>query len=75
MNTHNPTILQQQEAIRRSGKTNMFAMNTVQRTASDHDFHELVVFIEDADGGAYLDMAQEAADQFRGEDLDVEVPA
>lgn len=40
-------IIEQIEAIRKTGKTNMFDVNTVQRMAFDQEFFELVVFIED----------------------------
>lgn len=63
-------IMAQQEAIRRSGMTNMFDRNTVQRIAHECDFHELVVFIEESDGGEYTDMAEKAVAYFDdGDDL------
>ena len=34
-------------AIRDTGLTNMFDVNTVQRIAFDMDFHELVCYLED----------------------------
>ena len=34
-------------AIRDTGKTNMFAVNVVQRLAYDRSYYELVTFIED----------------------------
>ena len=46
-------IKEQIEAIRSSGKTNMFDLNMVQRLAFEQDFHELVCLIE-ADKKAYV---------------------
>ena len=34
-------------AIRDSGLTNMFDINTVQRLAYERDFHDLVMYIEE----------------------------
>ena len=34
-------------AIRDSGITNMFDLNTVQRLAYERDFHDLVMYIEE----------------------------
>lgn len=41
------------EAIRKSGKTNMMDKNRVQSIASDNDFYELVLMIED---GGYMEL-------------------
>ena len=40
-------IKEQIEVIRKTGQTNMFDINTVQRMAYERDFFELVIFIED----------------------------
>lgn len=40
-------IKEQIEVIRKTGRTNMFDINTVQRMAYERDFFELVIFIED----------------------------
>ena len=40
------TIMDQILAIRDTGLTNMFAVNTVQRLAYDCNYFELVMFIE-----------------------------
>ena len=40
-------IREQIMAIRDSGLTNMFDVNTVQRLAYERDFHDLVIFIEE----------------------------
>lgn len=40
-------IKEQILAIRDTGLTNMFDINTVQRLAYERDFYELVVFIEE----------------------------
>jgi len=34
-------------AVRDTGLTNMFDINTVQRIAYDMNFHELVIYLED----------------------------
>lgn len=39
-------IREQIMAIRDSGLTNMFDVNTVQRLAYERDFHDLVMYIE-----------------------------
>ncbi len=65
--------LQQYEAIRRSGKTNMMKINQVQRIAYESDYHSLVTFIED-DGTDYVEMAQLAAELYRGEELNLVEP-
>lgn len=41
------TIKEQILAIRDTGLTNMFDVNTVQRLAYDRDFYELVVYLEE----------------------------
>ena len=61
--------LQQYEAIRRSGKTNMLEKGTVQKIAYECDYHSLVMYIEDYDNVKYLEMAEMAAKLYEGEDL------
>ena len=61
--------LQEFEAIRRSGKTNMLERGTVQRIAYECDYHSLVTYIEEHDGEDYMEMIQLAADLYRGEEL------
>jgi hypothetical protein len=56
------TVMQQYEAVRRSGKTNMFDVDTVQVIAYECDFHELVVFIEDKDPKEVIEMGERAAE-------------
>ncbi len=41
------TIKEQILAIRDTGLTNMFAVNTVQRLSYERDFYELVVYLEE----------------------------
>lgn len=41
------TIKEQILAIRDTGLTNMFDVNTVQRLAYERDFYELVVYLEE----------------------------
>jgi len=67
MTDYNNKVLQQQEAIRRSGQINMFDMNGVRRIAEDMGAVELADFIEAADTDEYFDMAEESAKQFRQE--------
>ncbi len=43
----NETIKKQILAIRDTGLTNMFDVNTVQWLANERDFYELVVFLEE----------------------------
>ena len=43
----NETIKKQILAIRDTGLTNMFDINTVQRLAYERDFYELVLHLED----------------------------
>ena len=62
---YNSKVLQQQEAIRKSGHINMFDMNGVKRIADDMGADELVEFIENADPDEYIDMAEESASRYR----------
>jgi len=41
-------VMQQLEAVRRSGKTNMYDVNKVQVIAYKSDYYELTCFIEDS---------------------------
>lgn len=43
----NPVIKEQILAVRDTGETNMFDTNAVQRIAFDHNFFELVCFIDE----------------------------
>ena len=52
------TVLQQFEAIRRSGKTNMMDQGLVQRIAYEAEYYQLVTWIEDHDEGKYIEMAK-----------------
>ena len=61
--------LQEFEAIRRSGKTNMLEKGTVQKIAYECDYHSLVTYIEDYDNVKYLEMAEMAAKLYEREDL------
>lgn len=61
-------VLLQQEKVRRSGRTNMFDRQNVQRIAHEMDFHALVTFIEEHSGGEYIKMANESAAEFRDQD-------
>lgn len=58
-------VLQQQEAIRRSGHINMFDMNGVQRIASQMGADELVNFIEQSSADEYIEMAEAAREHTR----------
>jgi len=64
----NDTVLQQQEAVRRSGRTNMLDVTTVTLIAVDAGFDELVVWIEDHSHSEYVAMASRAAEQFDASD-------
>ena len=48
------TIVNQYEAVRRSGQTNMLNKTAVQRIAFDNDLYELVNFIDGDDYGSLL---------------------
>lgn len=67
MTDYNEKVLQQQEAIRRSGQINMFDMNGVRRIAEDMGANELAQFIEEATTEQYISMAEESASQLRQE--------
>lgn len=56
--------LAQLEAIRRSGLTNMMDKTTVQRIAYECEFFGAVTFIEDADGGEYIEAIERASAEF-----------
>lgn len=56
------TVMQQYEAVRRSGKTNMLDISTVQVIAYESDFHALVTFIEDCTDAEYMEMAKSDAE-------------
>lgn len=58
MTTASDTVMQQYEAVRRSGKTNMLDTSTVQVIAYESDFHALVTFIEDCTDAEYMEMAE-----------------
>lgn len=60
-------VLRQQEAVRRSGKANMFNQSKVQVIAHESDFHQLVTFIEDCNPKEYVEMAEKSAEWYRGE--------
>lgn len=66
-------VLRQQEAVRRSGKTNMLDYSTVQRIAYESDFHALVTFIEQASNEEYIEMAEKAAEWY-AHNGDEEIP-
>lgn len=62
-------VREQQEAIRRSGHTNMADIPMVQKIAYESEFYALVNFIEEANGQEYFDMATEARMEFEGDEL------
>jgi len=53
-------VLQQQEAIRRSGQINMFDKEGVRQIAKQMGSTELVEFLENSDAEEYFDMAAAA---------------
>lgn len=65
MTEYNDKVLQQQEAIRRSGAINMFDKNGVKRMAEDMGADELAEFIDNASSKEYIEMADTAAEQLR----------
>lgn len=50
-------VMKQQEAIRKSGKTNMMNMNSVMKIAERSGFDELVKFLKECDPEQYVNMA------------------
>lgn len=52
-------VMQQLEAVRRSGKTNMMDVNKVQLIAYKSDYHELVCFVEDSKPGEVIRAMQQ----------------
>lgn len=65
MTEYNDKVLQQQEAIRRSGAINMFDKNGVKQIAEDMGADELAEFIENASAEEYIEMADTSAEQLR----------
>jgi Mg/Co/Ni transporter MgtE len=63
MTDYDDKVLQQQEAIRQSGLTNMFDKNRVKEIAEQMGSDELAEFIENADAEEYIEMAEEAREQ------------
>ena len=67
------TAKKQLEAVRRSGKTNMFALGNVKQVAVQCDLHELVVELgrlqeRRDEASLYLDTLSEATDEFAQSD-------
>ena len=48
MSAHDDEIIEQLEAVRADGRTNMLDMGEIQNGANDLGLHALVVWIEDA---------------------------
>ena len=65
MTDYNEKVLQQQEAVRESGMTNMFNMQKVKDIAEQMGCDELAEFIDNNDSDAYVDMARESAKKYR----------
>lgn len=65
MTDYNEQVLQQQEAIRESGMTNMFNIRNVKEIAEEMGADELVEFIDNNDADAYMEMAQKSAEKYR----------
>ena len=65
MTEYNDKVLQQQEAIRKSGMTNMFNIRKVKEIAKEMGSDELVEFIDNNDAETYMDMAEKAAEKYR----------
>ena len=66
------------EAVRRSGRTNMLAKNTVKKLAVECDLPSLATFLIELDDrevdtpnkGDYMPLLEEAAEEWRGVDND-----
>lgn len=58
-------VLQQQEAIRKSGMVNMFDKSGVKEIAVEMGSTELVEFIEGASADEYIGMAEDAVEKYR----------
>ena len=65
MTEYDDEVMQQQEAIRKSGMTNMFDIQGVKKIAQEMGSDELVEFIDDNDSDTYIDMAEKAAEEYR----------
>ena len=52
-------VITQLAGVRETGATNMMDKSGVQSVADQCDFHELVVFIEDASNVQYMEALQE----------------
>jgi len=65
MTEYDDEVMQQQEAIRKSGMTNMFDIQGVKKIAQEMGSDELVEFIDNNDSDAYMDMAEKAAEEYR----------
>jgi len=65
MTEYDDEVMQQQEAIRKSGMTNMFNIQRVKKIAQEMGSDELVEFIDNNDSDAYMDMAEKAAEEYR----------
>jgi len=65
MTEYDDEVMQQQEAIRKSGMTNMFNIQRVKKIAQEMGSDELVEFIDNNDSDAYMDMAEKAAERYR----------
>jgi len=65
MTEYDDEVMQQQEAIRKSGMTNMFDIQGVKKIAQEMGSDELVEFIDNNDSDTYIDMAEKAAEEYR----------
>jgi len=69
----NNMVQQQLEAVRRSGKANMFDRSLVQRVAYESDYFELVNWIEDHSSDEYVQLLMDNdKGGLYGEELDVD---
>lgn len=69
MADHPDEVLRQQELVRRSGAVNMFDRRGVIGVAEELGHGELAEYVEGCDGATYVEMANESAGQYRGEEL------
>jgi len=65
MTEYDEKVLQQYEAIRASGATNMFNAIRVEEYAKQAGMTELAEFIEEHTPSEYIEMAEESAEKYR----------
>jgi hypothetical protein len=66
--------LEELEAIRRSGKTNMLDREVVGNIATEVGFHNLAAFVDAVGMATYTDALRMAPQKFGNEDINKSVP-